>query len=159
MGGAEISVSELMNDILRDHFHTYSLSRSIGRILISKHVVQKAIDNLSDEQLDELAAQDAEKFKEAAIIENGRPSLDGYLKIIKTFAKANRFYVEISKNPDNGDQVLVINFHMGEKFSRFRGSTYKILLEEFAEIDRIEIVGSVIYFEFKPKKEVPPLSA
>lgn len=154
MGGSERSVSNLINEILRDHFHTYALSKSIGRILISKHVVQRAIDNLPDEQLDQLAAEDAETFKEAAIIQDGLPSLDTYLKLIRTFAKANRFYVEVSKNPDNGDQVLIINLHMSERFSRFRQETYKRLLEEFAEIDRVETIGSVIYFEFKPKKEV-----
>lgn len=158
MGGDERSISQLINEILRDHFHTYALSKSVGRILISKDVIQRAIDNLPDAQLDELAAQDAEKFREAAIIEYGRPSLAAYLKLIRTFAKANRFYVEVSKNHDNDNEVLVINFHMGEKFTRFRAETYKRLLEEFAEIDRSEAIGSVIYFEFKPKKELPPVS-
>lgn len=154
MGGDEKSISDLINDILKDHFHTYALSKSVGRILVSKEVIKKAIDYVPDEQLDELARENAEKFKEAAMIENGRPSLDAYLKLIRTFAKANRFYVELSKNPDNGNQVLITNFQMGEKFSQFKGKTYKRLLEEFAEIDRMEIIGSVIYFEFKPKKEV-----
>jgi hypothetical protein len=34
------------------------------------------------------------------------------------------------------------------------GNTYKILLQEFADIDRMEITATTAYFEFKPKKEV-----
>ena len=153
IGGDEKNISELINDILKDHFHTYALSKSVGRILVSKYIMQRAIDKMPDEDLNELAIENAEEFKEAALIEHGKASLDAYLKVVKAFAKANRFYVELSKNPDNGNQVLVTSFHMGEKFSKLKGETYKRLLEEFAEIDRMEIAGSVLYLEFKPKKE------
>jgi hypothetical protein len=43
---------------------------------------------------------------------------------------------------------------MGCKFSQFLGNTYRMLLREFADIDRMEITATTAYFEFKPKKEV-----
>lgn len=62
--------------------------------------------------------------------------------------------MEISKNPDNGNQVLIVSFRMGGKFSQFLANTYRMLLAEFADIDRMEITETTAYFEYKPKKEV-----
>jgi hypothetical protein len=152
-GDDEISISTLINDMLKEYLHTYVLSKTMGHMLMSKNIVKIAVDSMTDEQMKEASAINAIRYKEGAIIEHGRPSLVSYLKLIKAFAKVNKFDVELSKNPENDNQVLVMSFHMGEKFSKLKGDTYRRLLEEFADIDRMEITGSTVYFEFKPKKE------
>ena len=153
-GDEETSISTLVNEMLKEYLHTYVLSKSMGHILMSKEMVKVAVDAMTMDQLREASEANAIRYKEGAIIENGRPSLAAYLELIRSFAKANGFDAEISKNPDNGNQVLIVNFKMGDKFSQFLGNTYRILLEEFADVDRIELTGTVVYFEFKPKKEI-----
>lgn len=153
-GDDELSVSSLINDMLKEYLHTYILSKTMGHMLMSKNIVKMAVDSMTDDQIKEASATNAMRYKEGAIIEYGRPSLVSYLKLIKAFAKANKFDLELSKNPDNDNQVLIMSFRMGEKFSQLKGYTYTRLLEEFADIDRIEITGSTLYLEFKPKKEV-----
>lgn len=153
-GRDEASISSLVNDMLKEYLHTYVLSKTMGHILVSRDIHKTAIDSMTEEQIKEASNIDAIRYKEGAIIDHGKPSLASYLKLIKAFAKANKFDIELSKNPDNGSQVLVMSFHMGEKFTKLKGGTYTQLLEEFAEIDRREITGSTVYFEFKAKKEV-----
>jgi hypothetical protein len=153
-GSDETSISSLINDMLKEYLHTYILFKTMGHMLMSKDTVRIAVDAMTDEQIKEASAANAERYKEGAIIEHGRPSLAAYLKLIKAFAKANRFDMEISKNPDNENQVLIISFHMGDKFSQFLGNTYRTLLQEFADIERTEITLTTAYFEFKPKKEL-----
>jgi hypothetical protein len=153
-GDDETTISGLVNEMLKEYLHTYILSKTMGHMLMSKATVKVAVEGLTEEQIKNASVANAERYKEGAIIEHGRPSLAAYLELIRSFAKANRFDSEISKNPDNGSQVLILNFQMGEKFSQFLGNTYRILLEEFADIFRVELTGTTVYFEFKPKKEV-----
>lgn len=150
----EASISSLINDMLKEYLHTYMLSKSMGHMLVSKSIVKAAVDSMSDEQIKEASATNAMRYKEGAIIEHGRPSLAAYLELIRSFAKANKFDIEISKNPDNGNQVLVMSFKMGDKFSQLKANTYRMILEEFAVVDRIEMTGTTTYFEFHPKKEI-----
>jgi hypothetical protein len=153
-GSDETSISSMVNDMLKEYLHTYVLSKTMGHMLMSKDTVRIAVDALTDEQIREASAANAERYKEGAIIEHGRPSLAAYLKLIRAFAKANNFDMEISKNPDNENQVLIISFHMGDKFSQFLGNTYRMLMQEFADVERMEITPTTAYFEFKPKKEL-----
>jgi len=153
-GGEETSISTLVNDMLKQYLHTYILSRTMGHMIISKDVLKLAVETMNDVQIKEASYQDAIRYKEGAIIEHGRPSLDAYLAMIRAFANANKFDFEISRNQDNNNQVLVMTFHMGDKFARLKGYTYRLLLEEFAQIEREELTGTSIYFEFKPKKQI-----
>lgn len=150
-GNDDTSISSLINDMLKEYLHTYVLSKTMGHMLMSRDIMKVAVDAMTDEQIKEASDTNAMRYREGAIIEDGRPSLAGYLRLIRAFAKANKFDIEISKNPDNDDQVLIMSFHMGNKFSQLKGNTYRILLEEFADIDRMEITGTTAYFEFKPK--------
>jgi hypothetical protein len=48
--------------------------------------------------------------------------------------------------------VLIVTFHMGSKFAKFLGGTYRILLQEFADIEKMEITATLAYFEYRPKE-------
>lgn len=147
------TISSLINEKLKEYLHTYILSKTMGHMLISKDVIRIAVEAMSDEQIAEAAAANAVRYKEGAIIEHGEPSLAAYLLMIKAFAKANKFEMEVSKNPENDNQVLVIGFRMGKKFSELKATTYRILFEEFAEIEKVETTGGTAYLEYKTKKE------
>lgn len=153
-GDEETSVSSIFNDMLKEYLHTYVLSKSMGHMLMPRDLIKVAVNALTDEEIKQASIDNAVRYKEGAILEHGRTSLAAYLELIRSFAKANKFEMEISKNPDNGNQVLIISFQMGAKFSQFLGNTYRVLLGEFADIDRIEITENTAYFEYKPKKEV-----
>lgn len=155
--GEQIPLSNIINDILKEYLHTYVLSKRMGHMLLSKDIIGIAINNMTDEQLKEASVSNAVRYKEGAILEHGKPSLKAYLELIKAFAKANKFDVEVSKNPETNNQLLIMSFRMGPKFAQFKGNTYKMLLQEFADIDKMEITDTSIYIEYSPKKvEVPP---
>lgn|GEM_PF-3250581 len=153
-GDEETSISSIFNDMLKEYLHTYVLSKSMGHILMPKDIIKVAVNAMTDEEIKQACADNVVRYKDGAILEHGRTSLAAYLELIRAFAQANKFDMEISKNPDNGNLVLIVSFQMGGKFSQFLGGTYRILLEEFADIDRMEITETTAYFEYKPKKEI-----
>jgi hypothetical protein len=85
----------------------------MGHILLSKDILRVAINDMTDQEINEASITNALRYREGAILEHGRPSLKTYLELIKAFAKANKFEMEISKNPDTDSQVLIISFKMG----------------------------------------------
>jgi hypothetical protein len=149
----ETSISSLINDMLREYLHTYILSKKMGHMLVSKDILKVAINDMTEEQIRAASMTNAIRYKEGAILEYGGPSLAAYLELIRAFAKANRFDIEISKNPENDSQVLIISFRICNKFTKFKADTYKILIEEFADIEKTETTGTSMYIEYKPKKE------
>jgi hypothetical protein len=149
----QTTLSDIINDMLKEYLHTYILSKKMGHILLSKDILRVAINDMTDQEINEASITNALRYREGAILEHCRPSLKTYLELIKAFAKANKFEMEISKNPDADSQVLIISFKMGPKFTRFKGNTYRILLEEFANIERMEITDNSIYIEYKAKRE------
>lgn len=153
-GDSEVSISSLINDMLKEYLHTYVLSKSMGYVIVPSELVNISSEYLTGEQIKEQSTASAIRYKEGVILEEIRPSLNAYLKLIRAFAKANNFVMEVSRNPENENQVLIISFHMGYGFSQFLGNTYRILLQEYADIVRMEVTPTSVYFEYKPKKEV-----
>lgn len=148
----ESSLSNLINGMLKEYMHTYILSKRMGHMLVTRDLVKTSVSQLSEEQLKEAAAENATRYKEAAIIDHGRPSLQAYLDLIRAFAKANRFELEYSRNPDNETQVMIIQFKMGAMFTKYKAETYRILLQQFANIERMETTDTSIYIEYRPKE-------
>jgi hypothetical protein len=140
-------VSKLINDMLREHMDVYLLWRKIGYVLVSKEVLKSSLLRSPDEELLEYAAKIATRYREAAIHVHGRPSLEVYLNLIKAFVTVNGYTVQKGKNGEN--DVLIVQFNVNEKYSKFLGSAYKILLEEFARIERFEITDNLAFFEYK----------
>lgn len=151
--GEDVSLSSIINEMLKEYLHTYVLSKRMGHMLMPKETVKTAIDEMDEEQIKQASVANANRYREGAIIEHGKPSLNAYLQLMKSFAKANGFDMEVSKSPENDNPVLIISFQMGNKFSEFLGITYMMLLQEFCDIDRIEITETALYVEYKPKQE------
>lgn len=144
-----IPVSKLVNDMLKEHMNVYLLWRQIGYVLVSKDVLKSSLMRSSDEELLEYARKIASRYREAAILMHGKPSLEAYIDLIRAFVTANSYSVEKSKNGEN--DVLIVQFNINEKYSLFVGNAYKILLEEFAKIERFEITNNLAFFEYRKR--------
>jgi hypothetical protein len=144
-----VPVPKLINDMLREHMDVYLLWRQIGYVLVSKEVLKSSLMRSSDEELLEYAGRIASRYREAAILMHGKPSLEAYINLIKAFVTVNGYSVEISMNGEN--DVLIVQFNINEKYSLFVGNAYKILLEEFADIKRFEITDNLAFFEFRKR--------
>lgn len=142
-----IPISKLVNDMLREHIGVYLLWRKIGYVLVSKDVLKSSLTRSPDEELLEYAKEIASRHREAAILMHGKPSLEAYVNLIRAFVKVNGYSVEKGKNGDN--DVLIIQFNINEKYSLFLGNAYKILIEEFADIERLEITSNLAFFEYR----------
>lgn len=144
-----IPLSKLINDMLREHLNVYLLWRNIGYVLISKDVLKSALMRSPDEEVPELAKKIASRYREAAILLHGSPSLDAYINLIKAFVTVNGCSVEKSKNGQK--DILIVQFNVNAKYSLFLGSAYKILIEEFAKIERFEITDNLAFFEYSKR--------
>ncbi|HXV46294.1 MAG TPA: hypothetical protein VD736_06445 [Nitrososphaera sp.] len=144
-----VPIPKLVNDMLKEHIDVYLLWRKIGYVLVSKDVLKSSLMRSPDEELVEYAGKIASRYREAAILMQGRPSLEAYINLIKAFVSVNGYSVEKSKNGEN--DVLIVQFNINEKYSLFVGNAYKILLEEFAEIERFEITDNLAFFEYRKR--------
>lgn len=144
-----VPVSKLINDMLREYLDVYLLWRKIGYVLVSKEVLKSSLLRSPDEELLEYAEKIAARHREAAILIHGKPSLEAYIDLIKAFVMVNGYSVEKSKNDKN--DVLIVQFNINEKYSRFLGNAYKILIEEFAEIEQFEITDNLAFFEYRKR--------
>lgn len=151
--GEDVSLSNIINEMLKEYLHTYVLSKRMGHMLMPKETVKTAINKMNAEKIRQASIANANRYREGAIIEHGKTSLAAYLQLMKSFAKANGFDMEVSKSPKNDNSVLIISFQMGNKFSEFLGSTYAMLLQEFCDIERVEITETALCVEYKPKQE------
>jgi hypothetical protein len=142
-----VPISKLINDMLREHMDVYLLWRKIGYVLVSKEVLKSSLARSPDEELLEYAAKIASRYREAAIHLHGRPSLEAYLNLIKAFVTVNGYSIEKARNGEN--DVLIVQFNINEKYSKFLGGAYKILIEEFAKIEQFEITDNLAFYEYK----------
>ena len=145
-------VSKLINDMLREYLDVYLLWRKIGYVLVSKDVLKSSLIHFPDEELLDYAAKIAGRYREASILMYGRPSLEAYLNLIKAFVNVNGYSVEKARNGEN--DVLIVQFNINEKYSKFLGNAYKILLEEFARIESFDITENLVFFEYKRTREI-----
>ena len=148
------SFSGLINDMLKEYLHTYVLSKRMGHMLVTRDLVKTSINTLDEDELKHVARENAVRYTEAAIIEHGKPSLAAYLELIRAFAKANRFEYEFTTEPAKQSKVIIVQFRMGRKFTLYKAETYRILLQQFAEVERVEATDTTLYIEYSPKEIV-----
>ena len=157
-----IPVHKVVNDMLSEYLNVYFLSKQLGYVIVSKKVLKKTFSYTPDDEIIRMSEEIAGRYKEAAILLHGKPSLEGYFDLIKSFVLANGYFMEFAKSQQTTEpisnsndikdkQILIIQFKMGYKFSKFLGNVYRILLQEFCDIDRFEITDTLAFYEYKPR--------
>lgn len=148
--------------MLNEYLNVYFLSKQIGYVIVSKKVLQNTFSYTPDDEIIRMSEEIAGRYKEAAILLHGKPSLEGYFDLMKSFVLANGYLMEFGKsqrttesngssNEINDKQILIIQFKMGYKFSKFLGNVYRILLQEFCDIESFEITDTLAFYEYKPR--------
>lgn len=169
-----IPIQKLINDMLKEYLNVYVLAKKIGYALISKDVLKTTFDNTPEDKVMELSRKIATRYREAAILLHGKPSLEGYICLIKSFVTANGYYIEFSKHAmteqsqedtqsnqalqqqkleksSNLYDVMIIRFNISYKFSQFLGNVYRILLEEFCTVKQFELTETLAFYKYKKK--------
>jgi hypothetical protein len=163
-----IPMQKIINDMLKEYLNVYALSKKIGYALISKDVLKTTFENTPEDQVIELSGKIATRYREAAILLHGKPSLEAYFSLIKSFVTANGYYLEFSKHATVAEEeqqrqqkrdersnlydVMIIRFNVSYKFSQFLGNVYRILLEEFCSIKQFELTETLAFYEYKKKQ-------
>jgi hypothetical protein len=98
--------------MLKEHMNVYLLCRQIGYVLVSKDVLKSSLNLLPDEELLEYAGKIASRYREAAILIAGRPRMEAYLNLIKSFVRVNGYSVETGKKGEN--DLLIMQFNVNE---------------------------------------------
>jgi hypothetical protein len=93
-----VPLQKLINDMLKEYLNVYALSKKIGYALISKDVLKTTFENTPEDQVIELSRKIATRYREAAILLHGKPSLEAYISLIKSFVTANGYYIELSNS-------------------------------------------------------------
>ncbi len=102
-----IPMQKIINDMLKEYLNVYALSKKMGYALISKDVLKTTFENTPEDQVIELSGKIATRYREAAILLHGKPSLDAYLSLIRSFVTANGYYFEFSKHATVAEEEQV----------------------------------------------------
>jgi hypothetical protein len=143
-----ISIPKIINDMLKEHINVYLLWRKVGYILVSKEVVRKALSYMADEEIVATAENIADRIREAAIILYGKPNLDAYVSLMKSFAAVNGFDIEKGKGANGTTEILIVQFRMNEKYSKFLGNAFKLLIGEFADLVNFYTTDNLSFIEY-----------
>jgi hypothetical protein len=117
-----IPLEKLINDMLREYLNVYFLSKKIGYALISKDVLKITFENTPEAQVLNLSRNIANRYKEAAILLYGKPSLEVYISLIRSFVKANGYYIEFSKKSEVVEYVEGQGRQIGQEALRQTGN-------------------------------------
>lgn len=147
--------------MLNEYLNVYLLSKRIGYAIVSNKVLETTFTHTPQEEIIQGSEEIVIRYKEAAILQHGKPTLEAYLDLIKSFTTANRYFIEFSNshqgtgdnddNNKNDKQILIIQFKMGYKFSQFLGNVYRILLQESCDVQGFEITDTAFY-EYRPSR-------
>jgi hypothetical protein len=148
-----IPIPKIINDMLKEHINVYLLWRKVGYILVAKEVVTKALNHMPDEEIVATAENIANRIREAAMILHSKPNLDVYISLIRSFAAVNGFDIEKSKGANGTTKVLIVQFRMNEKYSKFLGNVFKLLIEEFADIVNFYTTDNLSLIEYRSREE------
>jgi hypothetical protein len=145
-----IPVPEIINDMLREYIDVYLLWRKVGYVLLARDILTKSIANASEEDIKKASQEVANRHREACILLYGSsPSIESYLRLIKSFCAVNNFQMEQGKKDEN--DVLIVQFNMNEKYSQYLGGVYRHLIEDFCTVHRFEVTDNLAFFEYSKK--------
>ena len=100
-----VPLQKLINDMLKEYLNVYALSKKMGYALISKEVLKITFDNTPEDQVMELSRKIATRYREAAMLLHGKPTLGAYIDLIKSFVTANGYYIEFSNSSIIAEQA------------------------------------------------------
>jgi hypothetical protein len=132
-----IPVHKVVNDMLSEYLNVYFLSKQIGYVIVSKKVLQKTFSYTPDDEIIRMSEEIAGRYKEAAILLHGKPSLKGYFDLIKPFVLANGYFMGFGKSQQTTESNSISN-EIHDK-------------QEFCDIDRFEITDTLAFYEYKPR--------
>jgi hypothetical protein len=79
--------------MLNEYLNIYLLSKKIGYVIVSRKVLQKPL--VAHQKTEYMSEEIAVGYKEATILLQGKPSLDGYLDLM-VICSRNKYFMNIS---------------------------------------------------------------
>ena len=125
-----ISINALMNIIVRKHVTWERFSNELGLTSISKRSLEKIFENLSDDEIEQIAEEIGGTIqKELIFLKHDKISFDNIVDVIETNGTRFGFVKHIVENSTH-----IINIHHGvnKNFSKFLAGTHKALAEDLS---------------------------
>ncbi len=125
-----ISINSLMNVIVRKYVDWGRFSDELGLASISKRSWEKIFENLSDDEIEQIAGEIGGTIqKELIFLKHDALNFKNIIDVIKTNGTRFGFVKHIEEN-----SVHIINIHHGvnRNFSKFLAETHKALAEDLS---------------------------
>ena len=124
----DVSFNTKINQIIKNHLDWYSNAPLARMSYISKSIVAKAIDQLTEQQLSEFAQSSVNDLQEMSLLLRGGFSFSSFLDILNT-------WLRITQTPSRFDETrheykIVIRHDMGYKYSFLLKEVFRLVMKE-----------------------------
>jgi hypothetical protein len=128
-----VSLNTLVNQILKDHLDWHTYAAQARMFHVPRSTFSRIIDNLTEEELSELAVTIAKKdFVDIGLLLRGEFSLPSFLNILENWSRIFSFPHKHEINDDVHNFIL--QHDMGRNFSFLIKELYRYILEDTFEI-------------------------
>ena len=143
-----ITLTQLLYDIIRQYLDWYSVSPKSGVIPMHKKIITALVERLDDKTLSHIANDIAKnEFKNIILIFKNEFTLDAWLESFDSWLKITGF--PYKHEYANEHHTIVVHHEMGQKFSEFEKELLGEVFEMFNVKVDFEVCNDTIMLKFK----------
>jgi hypothetical protein len=145
----QVSLNTLVNQILKDHLDWHRYAAQAGMFHVPKSTFNRLVDNLTEEELSNLAVTIAEKdFVDIGLLLRGEFALPSFLNILENWSRMSS--IPYKHEINNDVHNFIIQHDMGRNFSFLTKELYRYILEEmFERKSDFIITDNTVMFRFR----------
>lgn len=113
----QTSVNNLVSQVLTQYVRWYSNANIAGFISVRKTMVERLLDNHTEEQVAQIAAQVSKSAKDSVLLLRSHYSIANALDVLETWIAISGFTYKHAV--DGSRHTFVIQHEMGKKWSLF----------------------------------------
>lgn len=152
-------VDTLVNQILRSHIHWHKLAKKARLAYISKDLMAKTIDHLSDEQVIQMTQEfSTQRHMDIMHMLKEENTFAGFMNTLCLWLDESAFNYIVESNNSGGQndddrgsiKVYKINFEMGRKWSLFFKTLMSLVFEHYKVRDsEVKMTDNTIILKIK----------
>ncbi|MGN6346255.1 MAG: hypothetical protein ACTHJ7_04030 [Candidatus Nitrosocosmicus sp.] len=126
------SVNTLVNQILKSYLQWHKLAKKARLAYISKDLMAKTIDHLSDEQI----IQMTEEFCKKRLVDiihmlRDENTFESFMEAICLWFEVSGFNYRLERNDEDDTDLYIIQFDMGRKWSLYFKMQMQLVFEYY----------------------------
>jgi hypothetical protein len=142
----KVTVNTLVNQLIVDYFDWGTTAIEAGWMVMPKATVSKALEMLSQDEIQSLADAAYQETKDMFIFMKGKDDEQTFLSILRIIAEKSGFPLrELEKD---GKTIFIIQHDLGRNYSSFSKSLYETIMRKYGVQAELETTDHTLIMAF-----------